>query len=468
MNWLSKISSSGKIVAYHATIAGTKILNTGFKTRQQLSDFSALGGGTNDSISFTTDWSVAKGIFDSFIFAWNLANKITSPQEVLSQSSPQLQLSIQKMFNSSEGDLKNKINGWRREGVFGFGDIKQPKTESEITEMGYKVDPDSNPLDGQHFSWLRPLSDQEYYNYLYSFLKSYYAAHSSENTGVYNPVFFCTNIQNFIGVDRQDIGIISAEILIDPTKGAVDDYHKKKTHRYVGSMAELRVFDLNIITQILDYDTKPEDKPKIQTQQYYHGESDQLENYANDLLKVIYKYYSTFTHIFSRNNIAIDGLISVIQEYGSNPRKFSEMIVYINKALKIKEYSYDIQQYMKYKKLIVMPDDIKNLLHLIPQEYVNNMINGENVDDVFSKFYDNDKIGYDQWWSATQNKSNVERYLSDYFYDRTRNMKYYETYVMPSRKHLEQYFQNDAEITASFALIQAIEQINKRWNFNTY
>lgn len=477
MSWLhryqsiSKVSSSGLMVAYHATTAGTQILQGGFKTRRQLEGRSALGGGTDNAISFTTDWAVAKGVFDGLVLAWQIANapdEFAFIKQHFYRLPPEAQQNVIKMMSAFHGGAADKnidtfLSGWTIDGAFGWGKSNKPLTHEELTALGYQPGPHGTKnIDGveggHYYNWLRPMNDKEKADFLYSYLKAYHAG-----AAAYDPVFFGTEIKNFKGLNRQDIGIISAEIEIDSSKRGIDDFPREgvdATHRYVDSMAEIRIYDLSTIKRILDYDTNPGNRPKFIGERHYFGEKEHFESAVNSLMDFFFKNYHHLNKYFKAHNIAIDQVISILQRHGENDRNLWTVLKSIENALDLKPLNYVIHtlgDYIRFENRIKVPPEVKRLLDILPEQYRNRIFNGERAGDVLYEMYENNKVGYDKWWTSHPDDTayDAEKTLDDWTFDRADNLQRYESYGKPREEEVKRY-SKDAPVEVVYGLAQAI------------
>ena len=439
LTWLHKCSSIGSLIVYHATMAGNKILGEGFKTRVEVGEKAVLGGGTSNSVSFTTDWSTAKGIFDAVIFFWEIANAPNSVNAVKTHfnSLPdKLKSETIKMLQAVHGGnpklLPVLMDGMILDGslnMFGNNIHDKPLNIDQMNQYQYKpfIDQETNEewgvVDGRYYNWLRPMTPDEIHKFIYSYVKAYLAA----NPQVYNPIFFGSDTKNFIGVNRNDIGIITAEIEIDPNRQSNDDFGESISHRYVGSMAELRVYDKNIIKRILDFDTNPGDKPKYKSEMNYYGKSDPIEKEVNKLLQFIYKNYKSVQKMLNAEQI-----VSLLQEYGHDYWKLAEIYSAIVTNTKMKDIKYVVQEYKKYKDKIKVSPEVKNALKNIPLEYAQRILNGERADDVIEELYDADKNAYSLWYDNQEDAYQANRLLEDFTWDRKRYLDMFERYAKPS------------------------------------
>lgn len=474
MNWLDrgiseKLAASGVIIAYHATTAGSQILQGGFKTRNQLNDKSSLGGGTDNAVSFTTDWAVAKGVFDGLVFASQIANapnQFNFIQQHFNSLSPIIQQNVTKMLSAIHGgsvseNLNSFLSGFILDGAFGFGKFNKPLTENELNSLGFLPShKNSNIVNGENvfYNWFRPMNEKEKSDFLYSYLKAYHAGGD-----VYNPVFFGTNIENFKGIKREDIGIISAEIEIDTNRRGVDDFPREGSdfsHRYVDSMAEIRIYDLNSIKKILDYDSNPGVRPKFKSRNQYYGNKSHFAGAVNLILNFIYDNYHYLSKYFKSKNIAIDSLISMLQRNGENDRNLWTLIKNIQKLLEFKSLdtvNNVLQNHIKMKNLIKVPPEIQKLLNILPEEYRNRILVGERSPEVFSDMYDKNKIAYDTWWNSHHDPYDAEKLLNDWTFDRARNLEIYENFNKSSDFLIKSYC-GDFNPELIYGLVQILKE----------
>lgn len=462
MNWFAhyKKASKGKIIAYHTTVAGKSILESGFKTRQQLSGKSALGGGTDNSLSFTTDWAVAKGIYDAFILAANIANA-KNPLEFIKNHfyslKPEEQTKVASMLNAFHGkndsnNLDNLFSGTGIDGTFGFNH-QNPKTIEELNELNYT--PVGEPLGNKYYSWKRPLTEKEIDDLLYSYLKSFHAG-----ANVYNPVFFGTNISNFKNINKDNIGILSAEIDIDPDKRTQDDYDENADFRYVTSMAEIRIFNTSII-HIIDFDTKPGNRPKHTSNKSYFSNLNDRETNINELLNYIYKHYNKLYKFFTEHSLAIDSIISLFQYYGdTSGSEIWQIINTIENQCQFKHSKFLLEQYLKYHNRTKVPKEILQYLNGLPSNISNRILNGEKADDVLFEFYESNNAAYDTWWSSQSDAYKTEQTLNEWSKDRKHDLSLYKTYGEQNLNTLKELFGNN-DYNVIYGLILNLEKVKK-------
>lgn len=165
-------------ILYHATTAVSSIIQEGFKSRKELGGRSGLGGGPDDTISFTSDLQIAEAI------VWSLrrAHEVCSGK----MSYQQLQLLSKKLGNNEEA-LKGVIAN--------FGNWDTINKEEKKKEWMF-----------------------EYFRYILFF-----------QSKIYNPVFAMVTYKDFEKLDTKEIGIIAAEVEMD------------QVSEYLASMEEYRV-----------------------------------------------------------------------------------------------------------------------------------------------------------------------------------------------------------------------------------
>lgn len=473
MNWFQKISSSGLMVAYHATIAGSQIVQQGFKTRDEMSGRAALGGGVSNALSFTTDWAVAKGVHDGFILAWQIANAPNGFEFIRNHFyglAPEYQASVKRMLGAVQGgavesNLEKFLNGFTIESIFGFGSgLKKPLTTEQLESMGYQaIDAPDNNI---HYSWFRPMTDKERNDFLYGYLKAFHAG-----GGVYDPVFFGSDISNFRGINKADIGIISAEIEIDPEKRGIDDFPRDSqdiTHRYVSSMAEIRVYP-KAIKRILDFDNNPGQRPKFTGQQHYYSDIPKSEESINGLLSFIYKNYRQLSAFLLERDIAIDQFISLLQ-INDDKYKLAQLLATVKERIagssrNFKYFNNVISDFITSKKKIDIPANIQNYLSRLPQDEAQQILSGEKSSEVLYQLYENNKVAYNAWYDSFDDPDfcyKAESELEDWTYDRKNFLRQYEVYGKQYEREVLEFCKGSSpEFVQKF--LQAIGEFESKY-----
>lgn len=169
-------------IMYHATSHVKEILSQGFKTVDELGGVQRGLGGHVSGISFTADINIARAIKEALIDVINIANGKLKIQDIF------------KMIKSENIPIKKEFEQW----------IQQYRYHNMKARISGVKDEEKQAF-------------ELYQNYLM-------------NSKVkYNPCFFGVSIQNFKGLDTNNVGIISSEIQMD------------KVSEYLQAMEEFRV-----------------------------------------------------------------------------------------------------------------------------------------------------------------------------------------------------------------------------------
>lgn len=210
-------------VVYHATIARRAIVESGFKTREQLGgELHATGGGTAHAVSFTLDRRVAQaivlglralrrgargelGLGDLIIQFRAIAP--TSLDAVLAEE----QLTPESVVRYDSGKHPAAWNQWGGERVSKaqFDELlEQPGVEREFAGLAWVP----NEL------LARTLPDAAYSilyrTYFYSFFK-HVLTYGQFNKELYDPFFMSTRLDVLADLNEDDIGIVQARVAAD-------------------------------------------------------------------------------------------------------------------------------------------------------------------------------------------------------------------------------------------------------------
>lgn len=453
MSWFSNIrhASSGTLIAYHATVSGAKILAEGFKTRDQLSGQTGLGGGSSNSVSLTTDWHVAKGIFDSYLFASQIAsspNPLEAAKQNFQNLPPDIKSAVQQMVESSIGDPSIVLDGWQKDGVFGWSDFKRPMTLEQLQQAGFRPYPDGTGIsDGLYYNWIRPQNPKETNEVLYSYLKAYHYG----NPNVYNPLFFGTGIEAFKNLNRNDIGIITAEIEIDPNMRGADDF-EHGSYRYVGSMAEIRIYDLSTIKRIVDFDNNPGPQPKHTSDNYFSP----YEN-VGEKISLLCKTIIRNRDFLESRGISSEAVISLIQHYGHKRDPLARILSSVLEKTKLSWAKYELKEYQRFAAKLAIPADIQNLLNRVPEPWREKIMQGNKAEDVLYELYEVDSNLYDQWWISHADAYDAEKKLNEWSLDYKYNLKYLPEF-QKIKDSLNRQFGN---VDAAIEIYNAIEDLGE-------
>ena len=165
-------------ILYHTTPFASEIESQGFKTKEELG-FEALGGATENAISFTADFKIAQAIAVAFRDVINIAHGKFNVGDII------------KLAKEEKIDIPDKFKNWIRDMKF-----RQIRSSSQT---------------------LKDMTFDLYKTYL---------AHTSVR---YNPWFFGVRIENFEKMNVNNIGIVAAQV------------DMKTVKRYLSSMEEFRV-----------------------------------------------------------------------------------------------------------------------------------------------------------------------------------------------------------------------------------
>ena len=459
MNWLQKIAVSGPLIAYHATIAGSQIQQQGFKTREQLGG-SALGGGTSQAVSFTTDWSVAKGIFDAFITMWEFANA-SDPLGMMQQHFQSIDAGvgaeIKQHIDGSQGNFDSALQGWKGSG-WSSGQSRS-MTNEELQQSGFRPRSENGveqpPMDSErHLYWEEPMDQQEIDRLIYSYVNAYYTF-----APVYNPLFFGTEVGNFRGIPRDSIGIVTAELFIDPERRGKDDVNSQGDYSVLPSMSEIRMYNLENIRQVIDFDSNPGDSPKMSSMTPTYQPDEKDHNDLNTIIKLLYKHQD----IIRKGKVDFDYIVGILQGYTTNSdlRSFDDnpslgqMRKYLFASLGIEYNDYDLLNYAKAKRKLEPPEEIRQAIETLPPDIRVQVDQGEiPFEDITDAWYGRNEVSFNQWTDGLQGRY-IDQEIQWWMQDLKRYQEPYGEALVRLQKILgEQYsdveFDGLAEIVKVF------------------
>ena len=228
---------------YHVTTDVAGVLKHGLQTRSELGQRSGkgLGGGTNDTISFTDDPKVAGHILEGLHEFHSVLNGKRTPAEMWDEAQTgegaarPFHKDLAKMYGSKDGEvtsgLRDVLEGkkTKRTGMV------ITKAEMHEREPGRKWEPhpDSEPYTGatdgvvRHNIWQTDATDDERRENNAEFFKRF-SAFREYAGGRMDPLFFSTDTDGFRKMDPGNFGILHCK----PRPGA-------QGHP-VGSMREWR------------------------------------------------------------------------------------------------------------------------------------------------------------------------------------------------------------------------------------
>lgn len=178
---------------YHATVSVSKLLKEGFKTRKELGDRGALGGGPNDLISFTSDPAIA----DSIVWVLRRAIEISNGKFNLANL-----IKLAKHF----GTDPEEIIEFTRNSHRGIGRYTNYSDYGTKAKKFY-------PTEKERREWM-------FNAFRYLMVKQ---------SKIYDPWLAFVNTDDFEKLDAKDVGIVAAEV------------DMSKVSEYLTSMEELRV-----------------------------------------------------------------------------------------------------------------------------------------------------------------------------------------------------------------------------------
>lgn len=285
-------ASSGTITAYHATLSGSDILGGGFRKSDDVGRLGLGGGSLGGSVSFTTDWGVAKGIHRAFVMMHSLVNAadpLAAMREHLGSLDPGVAAAVLEYWKSADGgDLRELLNGWKPRP---YGSRMQ--THDQLVRQGFKPVHAAGDEGGEGstlYHWLEPVTGKDAERMVYTYVKVYFYANPAE----YNPVFMGGDSSHFKGIPRDDIGIFTVELSIDPSKKRKNhgDLHSEPGYAILPAESEYRVSDLSMISAILDYDPRPGDAPPIRGEERSYHEAPEVEAAVNALLGLLSRHHA--------------------------------------------------------------------------------------------------------------------------------------------------------------------------------
>jgi hypothetical protein len=178
-------------VLYHVTTAASNVEADGLKTRQELGQFDGhgLGGGTSDTVSFTTDPKIAAGIESSMLEARKVARGETTVADMMASA---------ERGDGADHPWVSDLNRYHGKAIDDM--IRGVKTESEI--FGHTRDemPGWTPkADAYHWTggdklerynqWERPATEAEKRDTAFQFFKGWSLFRENAG-GPLDPLFF--------------------------------------------------------------------------------------------------------------------------------------------------------------------------------------------------------------------------------------------------------------------------------------
>lgn len=204
---------------FHVTTAKDAVLQEGLKTRSQLSQGlgKGLGGGSSDTVSFTTDIETARGIKAALLEGKSVATKDLSVKDMVQMAEEGT--SAKKPWinhwlsyynrNREQGDpipegIENVMNGVR------VDTFVMPRTQEEVGEGWEPAGepwPHGKEYGEKYTKWKRPLTPKELAEDTFEVYKSW-STFREHAGGPLNPLFFLSDPSSLAEVPDDQIAIL--------------------------------------------------------------------------------------------------------------------------------------------------------------------------------------------------------------------------------------------------------------------
>ena len=214
---------------YHVTTAASKVMDSGFKTREELKMYSGtgLGGGADDTISFTDDLAAAKSIKASMREAHQVASGRKTVADMLGEASRErfVDRVINQVDSSWRGGFQSEWMADRESAQKNlpttisdamFGTRTASTAFQPPSDPGnWKPHPKSEGWMGgdgkmRHGLWIRDADPDEAQLDRFSFYKTF-SYYRQQATGRLDPLFFGSDVAAFSKIDPDEIKIIHAK-----------------------------------------------------------------------------------------------------------------------------------------------------------------------------------------------------------------------------------------------------------------
>jgi len=202
-------------VLYHVTTAASSVLSEGLKTRGELSSPSGLGGGPENTISFTESLETANDIHSAIMEARGLSSGELSIRDMIDMAR-RGEGADRPWIDDLERAKKLKVYDTTVEEAVETGEFrritKSPLTvpQSEFLFFGDSrtwVPTDSPDENGGHSIWTSRLSEDEINDIKVSFYK-YWATFREDAGGNMYPLFWGDSMKGLATIDQSEIAIV--------------------------------------------------------------------------------------------------------------------------------------------------------------------------------------------------------------------------------------------------------------------
>ena len=197
---------------WHVTTAFDKVLKSGLKTRKELgqSQGKGLGGGSDDTISFTDDKQSSIELKRAMLEAHRVANNQISIQNLVKDAETNGFLQnikdsiVRGRPDEQQRTIDDLINGTERERS---STGKKPSKDGDWKPLEYSQWKDNKNL---YSDWIKPKNPEDLQWDRFQFYKNY-THHRSTKMGIPDPLFFATDVKGFSEIDPNQIQIVKVK-----------------------------------------------------------------------------------------------------------------------------------------------------------------------------------------------------------------------------------------------------------------
>jgi hypothetical protein len=211
---------------FHITTAKSAVIQSSLKTRKELGQDMGrgLGGGTEDTISFTSDFNTAKSIYRALLEAKKVAEGVMDTSNMVGQAvrgsdakKPWINDVKEYYKVKSDEDLDQFVTNL--DGPYVIKNSYFPKTIEEFNEEEKEEEFKGKwkPLkrskwehgtrDDQYLQFIRMATEKEKKDRVFDFYKAW-SAFREHAGGPMNPLFFLTDVMGLATVPDEEIGFL--------------------------------------------------------------------------------------------------------------------------------------------------------------------------------------------------------------------------------------------------------------------